>query len=412
MQIRRNVQAQAARSTAKSVSRSVRHVDTPIGTRPTTGDHSDTADNAYNPVIAAIIELCKANGLAYVDETSNPDADNNRILTVRANGHEVKAIISPVTHTTRLSDKPLFTVTISCVIDKPAPGLMNFAALGMWNRYAALMSTVLVDDQLIIFAKFTIYEKSDDYVRAVFAPMACSAVWLAIGMAHYLSDSSPNAYDFLVSGQIDNPSKWFGLSDEQMQANPSIDPALFKEAADLSVEQGHEADADEQGLIARFEWNPRPTTLADFLFDGHSDDDDDDDDDGFYRSEWQDEDGPRWLKSKDDELDEGKSTILIQIDDQHQLYGKGLLAQIRFKIEMDTADLPEFVNDLNRWELESDDLPPFFGSWCLDPDFAAPAYIMFIPAIFASYVTPFSLLSWAWGRHEALKELLNLESMD
>lgn len=420
MQSQRHRQTYSTRSTAKPLKQSALPLKTPIGTRRAVGGTdiiSDTADAAaapYTSITTAIIELCKANGLAYHDETSCADADDNRILTVNANGQDIKVIITPVTRTTRLSEKSTFTVTVSCVIDNPAPGLLDFRALGKLNRYATLLSTVMINDQLVIFSKFTIHEDSDDYARGVFAPMATAPVWLAVGLSSYLTNASPNAYDFLVTEKLDDPSKWLGLSNEQMKMKPSIGPLLFKEAADLSIERGHEADADDQGLIARFEWNPKPTTLADLLFDRHSDDEDEDEyeDDGFYRSEWQDEDEPRWLKSKGDELDEGKSTIMIQIDGGHQLYGQGLLAQIRFGDEIQTDDLAEFVNDLNRWEMESDDLPPFFGSWCTDPDFAAPAYVMFIPAMFASYVTPFSLLAWAWGRHEALKTLMNLEQMD
>ena len=137
-----------------------------------------------------------------------------------------------------------------------------------------------------------------------------------------------------------------------------------------------------------------------------SEDRDDDDVDNWYET-----DSPGYF-IEDDDQQAWISNIMIAIDEAHPLYGKGLFAQVSISdLPLPVDELAAFINDLNVHELATEELPPFFGGWCLDEWTCSTVFVSFIPAMMINdvyaCVTPDRFLSWLIGRHETVKDMLS-----
>lgn len=78
----------------------------------------------------------------------------------------------------------------------------------------------------------------------------------------------------------------------------------------------------------------------------------------------------------------GHRTALLQVDGAafHPSLGRGLLCVLQMPDRIDDKRrLAHLVNRLNQLEMESTDLPPHFGAWCIGKQGNNPAYVTFLP---------------------------------
>lgn len=318
-----------------------------------------------NLLLTRIAEFCEQRGFQLNSHLTG--------LTVSFEAQSVTVDVKPVSLISTPNNDLLWEVTISSIVSRPSPGMLTLESVGLWNRYATILSTVLIDNQLILFSKFTIYRDSVDVTEFVYSRLACAAIWLSFGLSTFMSDGEPNSHQFIHGSPLENPSNWLGLSSDDRKHSSLISAKMLDEATDLALQRGLVAFSDSNRFSVEFPWDPDSLSV---LFSLGSDED--------------------------------KKTSLIQIekDIESPLYGKGVLLTIQFRLSFLDDDLHSFVNELNVWEFRAVNLPPFFGSWCADTKLTSPTFVTFIPSVFSDIATPVSLLSWAWGRHEAIRALM------
>ena len=69
--------------------------------------------------------------------------------------------------------------------------------------------------------------------------------------------------------------------------------------------------------------------------------------------------------------------LLIRTDVHHPWFGRGVRCTLELPLPTKGPEALQLIHDLNRWELETPDLPPYFGAWVLGP--RAPMFLTFIP---------------------------------
>jgi hypothetical protein len=322
-------------------------------------------------LVASIQDFCRTSGMKCGSTGSG--------LVVELGNRSVFVDIKPVELTSLLNEDLVWEVKIFARVDTPAPRMMSPSALGVWNRYATVLSTVIVDNDLMVFSKFTIYKHSHEVVELVYARLATASIWLAFGLVCFLEDGDPSAQQFLFGSPINDLPYWLGISEDQRNQSSLISPLMFEEAASLARDRGLLAFSDSDRFSVEFPWDPEALSV---------------------------------LVPEDRDDNQRTSLIQIESDVLNPLYGKGVLLRIQFRLTFEDDHIAEFVNALNLWELGSVNLPPFFGSWCIDTATPSPAFVAFFPSIFSNIATPVSILSWAWGRHEAIRELMRSNYRD
>mgnify|MGYP003564917602 CR=1 FL=1 len=317
-------------------------------------------------LVGTIQDFCRQNGLS----CSNVESG----LLLQLGNQSVSVAIRPIELQSQSTEDLVWEVIVFAEVGNPVLGARSPAGLGVWNRYATLLSTVAIDDRLIVFSKFAIYRNSREIVERIYSPLASVAIWLAFGQCMFLEDGDPSAQQFLRGDPIGNLSHWLGITNEDRDRATFITPAMFDEAATLARDRGLVAFSEPTGFSCEFPWDPGASSALI--------------DDGCLNNQ------------------QRTSLILIENDVVNPLYGKGVLARIQFKLSFDDEYVAELVNALNRWELDAVNLPPFFGSWCIDAMAPSPAFVAFFPSVFSNIATPVSILSWAWGRHQAIREMM------
>lgn len=320
-------------------------------------------------LLNAINKFCSLNNFVCSESDSG--------LKIYHGKEVIDVIVSPVSLSSSANTDLIWEVKVIAKITNPDSRLTSYEAIGVWNRYATLLSTALDGDDLIIFSKFTIYKNSKEVIESIYAPLANAAIWLTKGLASYMSGGTPNAFEFLMGTPLENPSHWLGISDHQRQSDVFFPVDSMNEAIEFAESRGLVGFADKNRLSVEFPWDPGAVSVL-----VHPDEGD------------------------------ALRTSLIQIQNniEHPLYGKGILMRIEFRLSFDRHDLPRFVNALNIWELSAVNLPPFFGSWCIESKSLSPAFVAFYPSVYSGIASPLTLLSWAWGRHDALKGLIATEN--
>ncbi|TVR60620.1 MAG: hypothetical protein EA422_13570 [Gemmatimonadales bacterium] len=76
--------------------------------------------------------------------------------------------------------------------------------------------------------------------------------------------------------------------------------------------------------------------------------------------------------------DAAGGTCLLWIrEDSHPFLGNGVMATLEVPIQLDGEEPVALMAELNAWEVESPELPPYFGAWT--PGFEAPCFSVFVP---------------------------------
>ncbi len=274
------------------------------------------------------------------------------------------------------TDKIKLTQTIK-IYNKctdPMDELMDMSAIGKWNTYAPLLSLVKDERGIGFAAKVTLYENSDDVINYVYAPLTYAAVLLSFGLAQFMNKGYPNVIDFFRFGRTPEMTHWlFGIPEDAAKESPAVTEKDFKDVEIFTRDKGIYSCSDAGGLTLELPWD---TGAVSVFFNLMSD-------------------------SKEEQNNKRTSLVRIESEQSHPLLGKGLLARLQLPILVNPNLLPELVNQMNLWELNAADTPPFFGSWCIDPQSASPAYVTFIPSMYSRIVTIRSLISWMYSRHKA-----------
>ena len=94
----------------------------------------------------------------------------------------------------------------------------------------------------------------------------------------------------------------------------------------------------------------------------------------------------------------GGRTSLFQIQNmRHPLYGNGVQARLEIPLSAEHEEAARVATELKIWELDTPDLPPLFGAWCVGP--RSPAFVTFVPNQLCLPGLLHNLAVWAMVRH-------------
>lgn len=196
-------------------------------------------------------------------------------------------------------------------------------ALAPWkvpevNRFAALGGLVQCGDALEFVAKVGVFEGDEASTERIYAPLMARSVFAA---------------DWVVRS----------LGEDRHRVDPSRSP--FRSAGDPSP-------LLERDLRSAQEWILEPR--------------------GWFgvRDAW-------GLTAEYPWDADGGSCLFWVREDSHPFLGNGVLATLEVPIPLDGEDPVALMAELNAWELESPELPPYFGAWT--PGFESPTFAIFVP---------------------------------
>lgn len=268
-------------------------------------------------------------------------------------------------------------VTVSKRCAYPAHGVLDLKFLSKWNAYASVLSVIPGEGDADVVARLNLYEGAPDVSKHVHAPLVYWATWLAPGISSFLEDGEPNAISFLNGTAPKVDPWWFGIPNDAAASDPSFAQSDLEEAQSYVRDCGLMSSIGAGGISLEFPWDKDAKGVL-------------------YDSFAPEEEQTQTART---------SLLMIELKAEHPLFGKGTLVQYRvpFSLQGDVAPL---INRLNCWDFGSGDLPPFFGSWCLDPSSNAPAYVSFIPSLLGRTATLVSLINWMGQRHRAVMTFL------
>jgi len=99
--------------------------------------------------------------------------------------------------------------------------------------------------------------------------------------------------------------------------------------------------------------------------------------------------------------------MLLRSDLHHPWFGRGIFSTLELPIGGDLPSLLRLVRELNQWELETPELPPFFGAWVVGP--RAPMFQTFVPNQLCVPGIVVNLTVWAASRARMVREWLGEE---
>lgn len=292
-----------------------------------------------------------------------------------------------VSHSVRISKR--------CVC--PDSDLLDLKNLGRWNVYTSILSAIKDEEGLKVYARLNLYDDAPDVVKHVYAPLTYWAVWLAPGLAAYLETGQPNAFGFVRGFAPHTDPWWFGIPNDAADHPPEFSGADFTQAVSFSRERGLLSMAGENGLSIEFPWD---NGAVGALYEMHERS-------GVFGGE-----NPSGSNASSGTNKKRTSLLRIQTDETHPLFGKGTLVRLQVPITTEPADVAGLVNSMNTWESAAADLPPFFGSWCIDPMFPSPAYVMFVPSMLRRTTSIMSLITWMHTRHRAAMAYLKTVGLE
>lgn len=273
-------------------------------------------------------------------------------------------------------------VTVSKRSAAPAPGVSSPEFLAKWNAFTSIFSAIPVDGAVDIVARVNLFEGGDDVAEHVYAPLICWAAWLAPGITAFLEDCEPNARSFLNGSAPKVDPSWFGLPKEAATLPSPYTKDDLEEALAHARSFDWVSTMGEGGISIELPWDKDAKgVLYDTFF------------------------------SEDDASMGGRTSLVaIELNVAHPLFGAGTLVQYRVPF-VAKGDVSPLIDTLNRWDFAKGDLPPFFGSWCLDRSSNSPAYVSFVPAATGRSVSLVTLVSWMSLRHKAVMTFLKTNGL-
>lgn len=272
------------------------------------------------------------------------------------------------------------TVSKRCTAPRAGVGSQDF--LAKWNAFTSIFSAIPVDGGVDIVARVNLFEGGDDVAEHVYAPLICWAAWLAPGVAAFLEDGEPNARSFFEGTAPKVDPSWFGLPKESATLVSPYTQEDLEESLAYARSMDWISTIGEGGISLELPWDKDAKgVLYDTFF------------------------------GEDDKLTGSRTAlVVIELNAVHPLFGAGTLVQYRVPF-VAKGDVSPLVDTLNRWDFAKGDLPPFFGSWCLDGSSNSPAYVSFLPSIMGRSVSLVTLVSWMSLRHKAMMTFLRANGL-
>lgn len=273
-------------------------------------------------------------------------------------------------------------VTVSKRCAAPAPGICSPELLAKWNAFTSIFSAIPVEEGIDLVARVNLYEGAGDVAEHVYAPLIAWAAWLAPGVAAFMEAGEPNALSFLKGTVPTVDPAWFGISNESAAAPSSYTQDDLDEALAYARSLDLVSSGGGGGITSELPWDKDAKGVLYDTFFG------------------------------DEDLSEsGRTSLLvIELNVKHPLFGLGTLVQYRVPFVAKCSVAP-MIDKLNRWDFGKGDLPPFFGSWCLDRSSNSPAYVSFMPNAMDRNVTLPTLVSWMIRRHKAVMTFLRTNGL-
>lgn len=245
------------------------------------------------------------------------------------------------------------------------------------NKWATLGAFVPADagSPGRLICKVGVFDGDRAAAERVYAPLICTEAMVIAWHAARMARS-----EFSVDPDLSPLTR----TDEA----PPFDTADFDAVNSLADQHGLVATLGEHQFTVEFPWDPGARSRL------------------FAKEELRE----KLLAGGDrtpEEVDRlGGRTSLLQIltTEPHPLYGNGVLCRLEIPVATDDDKAASLIDELNRWELSGDDLPPLFGAWCMGP--RAPTFVTFIPNQYCVPGLLQNLYVWAQGRHGRVRDWL------
>lgn len=251
----------------------------------------------------------------------------------------------------------------------------NLTSFGKLNAYSSLLSFVKEDDAVSLVAKFTLYKNhTEEQIQFLYIPLTLVAIMQSFGLSMFVEKNKPNAFDMINSLSIFERDTWFfGIPNDLASDDVKNGADQFNAAEQIMRNNGIVCFSGEKGLTAEFPWDKDSLSVM------------------------------MGLASEGANFKLKTSLFQISTDQTHPFYGNGLLMTLQLPFDVKAEVIPNIVNSINLWELQSVDMTPFFGSWCVDKIFNSVSYNLFIPSMYTNLVLIQTIAGWMFGRHEKTK---------
>ena len=104
----------------------------------------------------------------------------------------------------------------------------------------------------------------------------------------------------------------------------------------------------------------------------------------------------------------GDCTSLLQVraDMPHPLAGNGLYYRLDLPVDVTEEEAMRCAVELNRFETEGVDTPPFFGAWCYNSKINTPSFVGFWPNLMYQFGTVANIAFWCGSRSRIARQVI------
>lgn len=102
-------------------------------------------------------------------------------------------------------------------------------------------------------------------------------------------------------------------------------------------------------------------------------------------------------------LGDKTSLLQLQADMPHPVLGNGMFFKLELPIEPDKTKQDNLCAQLNRFEFNATDAPPFFGAWCVNNNSGGLAFVGFWPNVLYRKGNALNVAVWMAGRNKMVR---------
>lgn len=277
-----------------------------------------------------------------------------------------------------LGDGFVVTEQAEWVLRAPWMEGIDDATLNDWNLFASVAGFAHYpgSGELVLTSKVGIYSQDGAAASRNYAPIMATAAaglgWIAERFARSDFEVSPHACPF---HRVDHP--------------PPVGPEEFASVLKTHIDRmGVLGSAGTESLSAEFPWDEGALTAMARLPD--------------LRASLMSATG--YSSAQADRAAGRTALMLLRSDLHHPWFGRGIFSTLELPIGGDLPTLLALVRELNQWELETPELPPFFGAWVVGP--RAPMFQTFVPNQLCVPGIVMNLAVWAASRARMVREWL------
>jgi hypothetical protein len=326
--------------------------------------HPATADSNFPVLVerpAAVIRPELSDWLDSVVEALNGDniasvRTSNSLTFERRMGTTVIRV-NPVDVTTIDGYRTLETVTITTDVSSTVH--LPIEQVAVANRYASLSALIRDPDSgdLSLATRITNYEGFDNSLAYWTRVLDCAWITHDHGLAAAINDMFPR----------ENQATWGGLPLPARDFEDQWQIEEFESAVEVLNSWGCFANASGQGLTAEFPWQDKGVSAA---------------------------------------LGHQTNLFTLTTREVHPILGRGLLCKLELWPSFDLNRLVQLIDDLNRFERDQIDGPPFLGAWCAGLRQGGLAFVGFWPNALFSPALPEYLARWMGSRSQIVRGMI------